>query len=153
MNQNISTIESNRDLVENFNDAIFGRHDIEAGIEMLSSEFVHRESGEEIARGIDGARGYFENMLTAFPDVEMDVTGTVCEDDRVVQSFEMRATNDGEMTLAEDRVLRPTGERMNWHGFVSMRIEDGEIVEADMLTDSLALYRQLGLVPVGEIAA
>lgn len=92
-------------------------------------------------------------MLEAFPDVEMDVAETVAEDDRVVQFFETRATNDGEMTLGGDRVLRPSGERMPWHGFVSMRIEDDEIAEGNLLTDDLALYRQLGLVPLGEMAA
>lgn len=148
MSKNVSVTESSRTVVDQFNAAIFERHDVAALPEFLARDFVQYEGGEMTIDGIDEAREYFEGMLSAFPDVEMDVIETAVDENVVLQRFEIDATHDGEMILGEDRVLEPTGERLTWQGFASLRIEDGKIAETNMLTDDLALYRQLGLIPL-----
>lgn len=153
MSKSISPVDANRTLAENFNGAVFGDHDLSILEEFLATDVVHRESGEIVFEGIEAAREYFEAMLTAFPNVEIDVVESVVDDERVMQHFELTATNDGPVSMGEDLTLEPTGERLSWTGFVSMRIDGDGISEISLLTDDLALYRGLGAIPVGELSA
>lgn len=88
-------------------------------------------------------RRWIEPFRAAFPDVHMEIVELLAEGDKVVARFRCSGTHDGEW-----RGTPPTGRRFEDVDEVYIfTLQEGEIVAAWGIEDTLTRMRQLGLEP------
>lgn len=146
MSKYLSLSESNRQLVDAMNDAVFVDHEFDRLQEFVAPDVVQYESGELTYEGIDEMEQYFEEMLETYSDVEMDVLEMVADDERVMYNFRMDAIGRDEIEF-DGETIDIAGEALSWDGFVSFQFDDGKIVQVTLLTDEAGMLRQLGVLP------
>jgi predicted ester cyclase len=82
-------------------------------------------------------------LLSAFPDLRMDVEDLIVEGDKAVARVRATATHDGEFMG-----VPPTGKRVGIQLIDIMRFDgDGLACEHWGVADMLSLMQQLGVVP------
>lgn len=141
-----TTTRDNEQLVRRFTETVWRDHDFDAIDEFVADDAVlHDNLNPEPIRGPDGARGFAESVLSAFPDVQVETLDLVAEDDRVAHRFRATGTHEGEFLGAP-----PTGDEVSVTGIAIRRIEDGQFVEEWEVLDALGLFRQLGVVELPE---
>jgi steroid delta-isomerase-like uncharacterized protein len=92
--------------------------------------------------GPGAQRKFYEKFFQALPDVRAEVIDVIGEGDRVVVRDRIGGTHRGTF------LGRPgTGARIEWMTIHIFTIRDGKILEDAVMTDALAIMRQLGLVP------
>lgn len=151
MSESTTISDANETAMREFNAAIFDDHDLDAVEEYLAPDFVHYTAGVKTASGLSEAREYFEGILSAFPDIDMEILELVADDELVMQHFTATGTHEGDLPIArgdgEMDVIPATGKTASWEGFVSARFEDGKLVEAHLVSDQFGMAKQLGLIP------
>lgn len=140
------TTDSNLQLVNDFNEAVFVDHEFDRLDEFVAEDVAQVEAGEVAFEGIDALCAYFEEMLESWENPEMDVVSMLADDDTVMYNFWMTGTAREDFEMG-DRTIEAEGRELAWEGFVRLTIEDGRIVEANLLTDEAAILRQLGVIP------
>lgn len=146
MSKQLSLGESNLQLVEAFNEAVFVDDELDRLDEMVAPDIVQYESGEIRYEGIDSMQQYFEEMHDPYSDIEMEVLEMVGDDERVMYNFRMNGTGADEIEIG-DETIDIAGKKLSWDGFVSLEIDDGKIVKATLLSDEAGFLRQLGVLP------
>jgi predicted ester cyclase len=85
------------------------------------------------------------DVFDGFPDYEMRIEFVLADDDLVTVGFTGHGTHEGEfMGIPPGETpasIRPTP------GHMTMRIEDGRVVEGWSTWDALGLLQELGVVP------
>ncbi|MGY1809211.1 ester cyclase [Blastococcus sp. SYSU D00669] len=120
-----------RDLVRRFAGEVIGGGDLAALDELFAPEAAAR------------MRRWVEPFLASFSDVRMEVVTVLVDGDRVVGRFRCSGTHTGPWLGHA-----PTGRRFRRIDEVYFfRVDDGRIVEAWGLEDTLRRMRQLGLLP------
>ncbi|HEY1435904.1 MAG TPA: ester cyclase [Casimicrobiaceae bacterium] len=90
--------------------------------------------------GLGARRKLYEMFIQAIPDARGEVLDVVAEGDKVVLVDRFGGTHRGEF------LGRPgTGDRIEWMAIHIYTIRDGKVLEDAVMTDSLAIMRQLGL--------
>jgi predicted ester cyclase len=99
---------------------------------------------DEVASGpiAEQARHWIGPFRDAFPDVHMEVSDVIAEDDKVVAFLKCSGTQQGEW-----RGMPATGRRFEDVDEVyAFRVADGKLVSAiAVVEDNLARMRQLGM--------
>ena len=109
----------------------------------IASGFVgHYSSLPEPVRGVEGFRGFAEDLFGAFPDLRMSVIDTIAQADQVASRIEMTGTHRGELMG-----YAPTGARVAVTFLAIERYADGLCVEEWVNSDDLALSRQIKALP------
>ena len=92
--------------------------------------------------GLGARRKLYEIFYQAIPDARAEVLEVVAEGNKVVILDRFGGTHRGEF------FGRPgTGNRIEWMAMHIYTIRDGKVLEDAVMTDSLAIMRQLGLAP------
>lgn len=146
MSNQLSIIDSNLELVRDFNEAVFEAHDFDRLEEFVGGDVAHVERGETVFEGVDALREYFQGMLSTWEAPEMDVVSMVADEDTVMYEFVMRGIAREDLEMGEE-TIPAEGESLEWGGFVTMSIEGGRIVSTRLLTDRAAMLEQLGVIP------
>lgn len=107
-----------------------------------ASGVAHGLPGGSPLRGPEDFKPFFRSFRGAFPDIHVEVTQTVVEEDRVALHCNVKGTHKGH-TLG----MPATGKPVEFSGIVIVRIQDGQIVESWNHFDFLGFYQQLGLLP------
>ncbi|NBE92950.1 ester cyclase [Nonomuraea sp. KC401] len=81
-------------------------------------------------------------LLSAFPDIHVEVEDVIAEGDRLVSRHTVTGTHQGEF-----RGLPPTGRSVAYNEIFVYRFANGRIVELWGVVDILTQLRQLGAVP------
>ena len=93
----------------------------------------------------EGMLEFFRGLLTAFPDLRMNVDDLIAGDDKTVARVTATATHRGEFMG-----VPPTGTRVEIQIMDIMRFNDaGLICEHWGLADTMSLMQQLGAIPAG----
>jgi steroid delta-isomerase-like uncharacterized protein len=97
----------------------------------------------ETSKGKDGAKKFFKQFTTAFPDAKFEVTKAVAIGDYVIAESTLKATHKGPLgTIAATK--RP----VMLHLVDILKMKDGKIARAWTYQNSLELQHQLGLFDV-----
>lgn len=133
----------NKQVVEDFIQALFTRGDLNSVDEYLAPDFVDHDPP------IPGHAGDRESMRSAaavfraaFPDWHSTVEDLIAADDMVVERFTARGTHQAELMH-----IPATGRKVSLYGINIFRLRDGKIVERWGVLDQLALMQQLGAIP------
>lgn len=117
--------------------------DIEGAAALMAEDCISHSALPE-AQGRAGFRMIMTKLREAFPDLSYSIEDIVSEGDKVVFRSTMTGTHKG--ALAFVRLPVPaTGKAVRFEQIHIARVVNGKIVEHWLTTDSLAMFRQLGL--------
>jgi glyoxylase-like metal-dependent hydrolase (beta-lactamase superfamily II)/predicted ester cyclase len=108
------------------------------------------EGGRDNVRGQvdvlapDGVRAFLGELLAAVPDLDFEVLTTTTQDERCAVQWRLSGTFAGPGSLSG---ITPTGDRVVIEGVDVVTVRDGLIQGNDAYPDSIALPRQLGMIP------
>jgi len=112
--------------------------------DLVADDFVEHEEVPGLAPNKEGTLDYFRILLSAFPDMQMDVEDLIAGDDKTVARVKATATHRGEFMG-----VPPTGMHIEVRLIDIMRFDDdGLVCEHWGVADMLSLMQQLGAVPV-----
>ncbi len=119
--------------------------DIDGFGDLVADGFVEHQGGPGLPPTKEGTLEFFRALLTAFPDMQMDVEDLLASGDKTVARVRATATHDGEFMG-----VPPTGNRVEIQLIDIMRFDDdGLVCEHWGVADMLSLLQQVGAVPAG----
>jgi steroid delta-isomerase-like uncharacterized protein len=121
-----------------------GRYDVLD--EILASDFVDHDPAPDQGPGIEGLKGFFQTMRSAFPDLKAEPVEVVGTDTHVAMRYTISGTHEGEF-----QGVAPTGKSFKVAAVQLARFQDGRCVERWGSTDELTMMKQLGILE--EVAA
>lgn len=117
--------------------------DIDGFGELVADDFVEHEPLPGLPPTKEGTLAYFRLLLSAFPDMRMEVEDLITDGDKSVARVKASATHNGEFMG-----LPATGKRAEIQLIDIMRIDgEGRFSEHWGVADMLSLMQQLGAVP------
>jgi steroid delta-isomerase-like uncharacterized protein len=117
--------------------------DISGFGDLVADDFVEHEEVPGLPPTKDGVLDYFRLLLTAFPDMRMDVEDLMSDGDKTVARVRATATHDGEFMG-----VPPTGKQVDMRLIDVMRFDDDGLVREHWgVADMFSLMQQLGVVP------
>lgn len=111
--------------------------------DLVAENFVEHDEVTDRPRTKEGTLEFFHYLLSAFPDMQMDVEDLIASDDKAVARVKATATHRGEFMG-----VPPTGAHVELQLIDIMRFDDeGLVCEHWGVADMLSLMQQLGVVP------
>jgi steroid delta-isomerase-like uncharacterized protein len=111
--------------------------------DLVAEDFVEHEAVPDLPATKAGTLEYFGMLLSAFPDLRMDVEDLIAAEDKTVARVRVSATHEGEFMG-----VPATGKQVAMQLIDIMRFdEDGLVCEHWGVADMLSLMQQLGVVP------
>jgi len=124
----------NLELVQRFYEESINKKDGTACARLLTDDFVHNNQ----FRGREGQQGAVDEMIAAFPDLEVRIMMTVAEDDKVAAHQRWRGTHEGSFIGIE-----PTGKKVEFTSTAILLIHGDLIAQAWDEVDLMGLALQL----------
>jgi predicted ester cyclase len=110
--------------------------------EILAPGFVDHDPAPDQGPGIEGLKGFFRKMRSAFPDLKAEADEIAATDDHVAMRYTLSGTHEGEF-----QGVAPTGRSFKVSALQLARFEEGRCVERWGSTDELGMMKQLGILP------
>jgi predicted ester cyclase len=133
--------EKNKACVRRIVDEVNNRGMLESVEEIISPDYIGHGGSKEV-RGPEGYRQAAEAYRVTFPDLHMTIDDMVAEGDNVAWRFTWVATFSGPLAN-----IAPTGRKVVQSGIALWRFENGKAVDAWGYSDSMNMYRQMGINP------
>lgn len=113
--------------------------------QLLASNFVDHDPAPDQGPGVEGLKGFFRSLRTAFPDLKVTPVHAVPTDDHLAIAYTIEGTHTGPLMG-----IPPSGKRVNVRGMQIARYENGKIAERWGSSDQLGILQQIGAktVPV-----
>jgi predicted ester cyclase len=92
--------------------------------------------------GLEGRKIFASALLTAFPDLHVEVKDLIAEGEKLVTHYLVHGTHKGELMG-----IPPTGKEVSITGIAIDRFENGQSVEHWEIIDQLGLMQQIGVIP------
>jgi predicted ester cyclase len=110
--------------------------------EIVARDVRFRGSLGTSLTGIDGFKGYVEQVRAAFPDWHNQVHDLIAEGDGIVARITCSGTHEGELFG-----VAPTSRRVTYAAIAIFRLHDGRIGDAWVVGDTQEVWRALGVPP------
>jgi len=137
------TLDQNKLLVRRLIDEAQVAGDLDVIDELFSDDFVDHTPLEGLPGTREGMRMLFGALRQAFPDLQVDISEQIAEDERVVTRKTFHGTHGGTFLG-----LAPTGAAVRFEVVDILTIRDRKICEHRVILDKLGLLQQLGAKPV-----
>jgi steroid delta-isomerase-like uncharacterized protein len=100
-------------------------------------------SAPEPVRGRAALQAAAQAYMTAFPNLHVEDTSSICEGDRLVQEWVATGTHDGPLMG-----LEPTHRSTRTEGCTVVQFDaEGQVVATTMYWNPMALLAQIGALP------
>lgn len=109
--------------------------------EILAPNFVDHDAAPDQGPGIEGLKGFFQKMRSAFPDLKANPVELIATDDHVAMRYTLSGTHKGHF-----QGVAPTGKSFEVAALQLARFENGQCVERWGSTDELGMMKQLGIL-------
>jgi hydroxyacylglutathione hydrolase len=119
-------------------------HDVQSAAAMWAPEGREDVRGQGVFIGPEGVREYIGSLMEAIPDLKMEIVDTTTEDERCALHWRFSGTFAGPGSF---NGIAPTGHRMELEGVDVLTVRDGLIHANDAFTDTMAVPRQIGMMP------
>lgn len=120
----------------------FNEGDFSAAEENVAQHLVDHSTFAAPAPGGEGFRQRIAQLREAFPDCRFKIEEMLEEGELVAFTWRFTGSNDGPFMGH-----KATGKRVKITGINVERVRRGKIVEHWSSPDTLALFRQLGMIP------
>ena len=107
--------------------------------EMLAEDGIGYGLPSGDIRGPAAFKEYQRLLISAYPDLRVEVEDTVVEDDKIAARCRVTGIHQG-----EGLGLTATNKPVEFTGLCMMRVKDGKIVEAWNEFNFMQMYQQLG---------
>lgn len=124
-------------------DAI-GARDLDTAVGLWADGGRDNVRGQVDVLAPDGVRAFLGELLDAVPDLDFEVVSTTTQDERCAVQWRLSGTFAGPGSL---NGVEPTGDRVVIEGIDLVSVRDGLIQGNDAYPDSIALPRQIGMMP------
>jgi glyoxylase-like metal-dependent hydrolase (beta-lactamase superfamily II)/predicted ester cyclase len=118
--------------------------DLDAAVAMWAEGGRENVRGQVDVRAPEGVRAFIGELLDALPDLRFEVVSTTSQDDRCAVQWRLTGTFAGPGSLSG---IQPTGDPIAIEGLDLLTIRDEQIQSNDAFPDSIALPRQIGMMP------
>ena len=140
--------ERNKAVVRRVFDEVLGGGDWAVVDELFTAGYHdHDPANDEDTRGPEGVKEEIGGYRAAMPDFRFTIEDQLAEGDRVATRFRCEGTHEGELLG-----IPATGNVVRLTGLVIHRLVDGRIDEGHWNWDTLGLLRQIGAIPVEQVA-
>jgi hypothetical protein len=103
-------------------------------------------NGLEIYKGKNEVFSYFNNWITAFPDLSYKVFDWIAADNMMAVEYEFTGTHTGILRLSPSmHELKPTYWKVTTCGCYNLKLKNDNITEVSKYPDQFSLFNQLGL--------
>ena len=109
--------ERNKEIVRAHFDEFVNRKNAAVIRKNMTEDFYDHNGPHDQPTGVAGDQSMMEAMYERYPDIQITIEDMVAEGDKVVCRNQWRATD------------KETGKRIEFHGFVLWRLENGKIAE------------------------
>jgi hydroxyacylglutathione hydrolase len=124
-------------------DAITAR-DLETAVGMWANGGRENVRGQVDVLAPDGVREFIGGLFDAVPDLRFEVVSTTTQGERCAVQWRLSGTFAGPGSL---NGIEPTGDPVVMEGIDLLTVRDGMIQSNDAFPDSIALPRQIGMMP------
>jgi steroid delta-isomerase-like uncharacterized protein len=138
--------QENTRIAEKFFSA-FNAHDLSQTKALEAPNYKAKAPGSPEAMTGDESRAYNQGFLTAFPDLNFELTEKIAQGDFVVINWIARGTHNGNMRTPAGGTIPPTHKKAAVHGSTTFEIKNGKAVRSWVFWDMVTLLTQLGLMP------
>jgi glyoxylase-like metal-dependent hydrolase (beta-lactamase superfamily II)/ketosteroid isomerase-like protein len=121
-----------------------GARDLDGAVAMWADGGRENVRGQVDVTAPEGVRAFIGDLLGALPDLRFEVVCTTTQDERCGVQWRLTGTFAGPGSLGG---LAPTGDPIVMEGFDLLTVRDGLIQSNDAFPDSMALPRQIGMMP------
>jgi len=121
-----------------------GARELEAAVAMWAPDGCESVHGQGQYSGREGLREFIGGLLDALPDLRVEIVSTTAEGERCGVQWRMRGTFAGPGKL---NGVAPTGHPLTLEGVDLLRIKDGLIQSNEVFMDTMAVARQIGMMP------
>jgi len=133
----------NKNIVRRLYGEAWNKRKLELVAELISPSHALNDpfvSGSQI--GPEMYRRRIQELTASFPDLHFSVEDLIAEKDKVVASWVISATHQGEFMN-----IPATGKKVSVEGITIHYIRDGKILDSNARWDAVGLLRQLGALP------
>jgi steroid delta-isomerase-like uncharacterized protein len=130
-------------IVRRYFEAI-GAHDVDGAAAMWAEDGREDVRGQGLFIGPEGLREFIGDLIAAIPDLRVEIVSTTTEEDRCALHWRFSGTFAGPGSF---NGISPTGHRMEIEGVDVLSVRDGLIQSNDAFTDTMAVPRQIGMMP------
>ncbi len=121
-------------------ETILNRHDLAGSAELFTPDFVDHNPWPGHSSDAAGFAAGLGEMVTAFPDLSVDVQRTVAQGDMLTTHFTLSGSQ-----LGEFMGVPASGKTFNVEAIDILRMRDGRIAEHWGVIDSAAMMEQLAI--------
>ena len=127
---------------------VWNKHDIGAFDKYYDSNVVWKDTGsQEPYKGLQGAKDFYNNWLTAFPDLKINAVNKVASEDSIAVEVEFTGTNRGPLKVSKDTPEIPaTNKVVASKGSYFAKFRNGKCIEVHSYPDLTGMMQQLGLM-------
>jgi len=119
-------------------------HDLDGAVALWAVGGREHVRGQIDAAAPEGVRSFIGDMLGAMPDVRFELLSTTTEGERCAVQWRLTGTFVGPGTF---NGLKPTGHPLTFEGVDLLTVRDGLVQRNDAFPDSMAVPRQIGMLP------
>lgn len=131
--------ETNIAAQQKFGEAVNGRQ-LDLLDDLVAADAVDNDPAPGQVAGPEGYKAFFGDMITAFPDLHIEVERLVANDTDVAFAYTLTGTHEGDLMGHA-----ATGKSISVRGMQLSRFEDGKLVERWGSSDEKGMLEQLGL--------
>jgi glyoxylase-like metal-dependent hydrolase (beta-lactamase superfamily II)/predicted ester cyclase len=139
----ISKSSAAESVARSYFDAIAAR-DLDAAVALWTDGGRENVRGQVDVLAPEGVRAFLGELMGAVPDLRFEIVSMTSQDERCAVQYRISGTFAGPGTLTG---IAPTGDRFAVEGIDLLTVKDGLIQANDAFPDSIAIPRQLGMIP------
>ena len=133
----------NKAIVSRLYGEVWNARRIELVDEIISpSHALHGPIGEGSSIGPEAYKSQVKRFLKGFPDLRFAIEDVVAEDEKLVVSWTITGTHEGEFMG-----IPATHKKVSVDGITIMHIVNGKIMDSYANWDALGMMQQFGVVP------
>lgn len=123
--------------------AAWNAHDKQRLLDLYHPDFDGVDLSEsKLAGGLNDAGRMLDYILTAFPDLKMEMLEHGSDGDQVFFFWQASGHQRGRLMN-----IPPTGKPVTFQGSTFFRLLDGKIIRSRRIWDVASVLRQIGLLP------
>lgn len=123
--------------------AAWNAHDKQRLLDLYHPNFDGADLSEgKSAGGLQDAGKMLDYILTAFPDLKMEILEWGADNDQVFFFWQANGHQRGQLMN-----IPPTGKAVTFQGSTFFRLLDGKIIRSRRIWDVASVLRQIGLLP------
>ncbi|HKY53623.1 MAG TPA: ester cyclase [Anaerolineales bacterium] len=126
----------------NFIEKGLNQKDLSVLDEYFSPKLIDHALPPGLPPGLEGRKIFASALLSAFPDLHVQLEDMVADGDKLVTRYTVHGTHNGELMG-----ISPTGKQISIGGIAIDRFENGQSVEHWEIIDQMGLMQQLGVIP------